>query len=194
MRTVLFALVVVLSAGVSQAEAPAKDAVPAHVIGDAAPPFMLKVINQQPGGPPVFDIRSYVGEDAQQPTRLIVMAFFATWCKPCRKELPALVELNTKYRDKGLRVLSIAIDREPEAIAQIPAILKENNVVHPVASDNLNIVARRYLGSDVKLPSLVLIGSDGKIVALHQGYGDEMQASLTGEIQQALGLVPAGKR
>lgn len=151
---------------------------------------MLKILNQQPGGPPVFDIRNYVGDDASQPAKLIVMAFFATWCKPCKKELPALVDFGARYKDNGLVVLSIAIDREADAIAQISSILKENNVIHPVVSDSLNIVARRYLGGDVKLPSLVLVGSEGKIVGLHQGYGDEGQATLGSEIRHHLGLPP----
>ena len=114
------------------------------------------------------------------------MAFFATWCKPCRKELPTLVKLDQKYAAQGLRVVSIAIDRESEAIAQIADIVKDNKVVHPVVSDALNIVARRYLGSDTKLPSLVLVGRNGNIFAMHQGYGEDIQTILSAEVEKAL--------
>jgi thiol-disulfide isomerase/thioredoxin len=166
------------------------DATPARKPGEAAPPFMLKILNPQDSGPRVFDLRSYVGDDAEHPAKVLLASFFATWCHPCRQELPALVKLAATYRDQGLQVLSIAIDKEQDGIAQIPQIVHDNSVVHPVVSDNLNIVARRYLGSDVKLPSLVMIGKDGTIIALHQGYGEELKASLEGEVRQALGLAP----
>jgi thiol-disulfide isomerase/thioredoxin len=156
--------------------------------GDAAPVFALRILNPQDDGARLFDLRSFVGSDADQPTKLVLLSFFATWCHACLKEMPLLVRLEKTYRSQGLRVVSISIDREDSEIAKIPDILKEKQVVHPVLSDSRNIVARRYLGSDVKLPSLVLIGADGNIAVMHNGYGDDLATVLEGEVRHALGL------
>ena len=164
---------------------------PAHQIGEPAPVFQLRIVNNQEGGPRLFDMRSYVGDDAEKPAKLLLVSFFATWCKPCKAELPELVRLAATYKDAGLQVVSIAIDKDKADIDKIPDIVKANSVIHPVISDSMNIVARRYLGSDVKLPSLVMVNHEGNIVSLHQGYGDDLKASLEGEIRQKLGLPAA---
>ena len=165
-------------------------ATPAHQIGEPAPVFQLRIVNNQEGGPRLFDLRSYVGDDAEHPAKLLLVSFFATWCKPCKAELPELVRMAATYKDAGLQIVSIAIDKDKEGIDKIPDIVKANSVVHPVISDSMNIVARRYLGSDVKLPSLVMVGRDGNILSLHQGYGDDLKASLEGEVRHLLGLPP----
>lgn len=156
--------------------------------GEAAPVFALRILNPQEDGVRLFDLRSYVGSDADQPAKLVLLSFFATWCHACLKELPLLARLEKTYRSKGLRVVSISIDREDSDIAKIPDILKDKKVVHPVLSDSRNIVARRYLGSDVKLPSLVLVGADGNIAIMHNGYGQDLATVLEGEVRHALGL------
>ncbi len=164
---------------------------PARKAGEPAPPFFLETLNPDAGNPRVFDLQSYVGDAPTSPRKAVLISFFATWCQPCRRELPALVALSRKYGPSGLQVVSISIDKEPDAIGQLPAFIRKNDVVHPVLNDPMNLLVRRYLGSSATLPSLVLVKADGTIASLRQGYEGDVIASLETELRPLLGLPPA---
>ena len=160
-------------------------------VGDPAPLFTLPAYNPAPGGPAVVSLDSYVGPDADDKgTKAVLLSFFATFCAPCKREMPYLETLAEQYRAAGLRVLMISIDRDDAAAAKIAALVAQNHVGFPVLKDRFNFLARRYLGAQAPLPSLFLVGRDGTIRQMHRGYGKDASTFLQEQVRAALGLAP----
>ena len=114
--------------------------------------------------------------------RLVLVNFWATWCGPCRDEMPLLDHSGVLFAEKGLQVVGIAID-DAEAVR---GFLKENPVRYPILLDVANGVDPSVIFGDTRqvLPFSVLIGRDGRIV--DQRAGSFSQASLAAWLQPHL--------
>ncbi len=159
------------------------------VEGKAAPAFRLPVYNAKAFGESSVALNTYVGtapSDAQ--TKVLLVSFMASFCGPCKKEMPHLQKLYEKHRADGLRVLMVSIDTEPEGQKSVEALIAEHQVTFPVAKDRFNIVARRWLGAKSVLPSLFVVRSDGTIKVVHRGYSQDGVALLNQEVKAALQL------
>ncbi|HSN92156.1 MAG TPA: TlpA disulfide reductase family protein, partial [Anaeromyxobacteraceae bacterium] len=80
--------------------------------GLPAPNFALKTLNPEVAGATWLALDRYVGEEPEDPARLVLLTFFASWCAPCQKEMPVLEQLHRTYRERGLRVLAVCIDED----------------------------------------------------------------------------------
>jgi thiol-disulfide isomerase/thioredoxin len=173
----------------------ASGAPPEAAVGAPAPGFSLKVLNPEAAGASWISLQSLAGEAPEDPgSRVVLMSFFASWCAPCKKELPLLVELDTRYRSLGLRVISISIDKEEPGISEARKLVADQRVGYPVLSDRFNLLARRYLGDQAPLPSVFLIGRDGTILSVERGYTAEASTFLRARVDAALCIKrPAAK-
>ncbi|MBX5482088.1 MAG: TlpA family protein disulfide reductase [Myxococcaceae bacterium] len=157
--------------------------------GKHAPMFRLPVYNAKEVGATVVGLDRYVGSDAQdKQTRVVLLTFMASFCAPCKKEMPYLQSLYEKYSAKGLRIVSVSIDTEPEGQKQIDELIAKNHVTYPVLKDRFNLVARRWLGTRSPLPSVFLVKPDGTIASSHRGYSKDIAELLEGEVLAALGI------
>ncbi|MCA1828498.1 MAG: TlpA family protein disulfide reductase [Myxococcales bacterium] len=154
--------------------------------GDDAPMFSGVLHNPESAGMQRVDLSSIVGSDADEPAKAVLISFFATWCKPCTKEMPFLQQLSTEYKDKGLRVLSVAIDKDEAAWPQIAQLVAQNHVTYPVVKDRYNLIARQYLGDKTALPSVFIVDKDGKIALVKQGYEKDAAEFLRAEVERAV--------
>lgn len=176
-------------------------ALPAAAPGDEevaeglpAPSFSLRTLNPEVAGTSWIALDRYVGEEPEDPAaRVVLISFFASWCEPCKKELPLLVQLDEMYRERGLRVLGVNIDREEPAIEAARKLVEAAKVRYPVLSDRFNFLARRYLGDQAPLPSVFLVRRDGTIARIERGYAKDASQFLLGEVRAALGLEPPSK-
>jgi thiol-disulfide isomerase/thioredoxin len=158
-------------------------------VGLPAPGFSLKTLNPDAAGVTWFRLDQFVGEEPDDPkARVVLLSFFASWCGPCKKELPFLVQLDGMYRDQGLRVVSVSIDKEEPAIEEVRRLVSDARVTYPVLSDRFNVLARRYLGDKSPLPSVFLVGRDGNVLRIERGYAKDASAFLLAEVQAALGI------
>jgi len=155
-------------------------------IDDEAPMFAGVLHNPDTAGVPRIDLSSMVGSDAEDPARAVLISFFATWCKPCKKEMPFLQQLSTEYKEKGLRVISVAIDKDEALWPQIAELVKENHVTYPVVKDRYNLIARQYLGDKTALPSVFIVNKEGKVALVKQGYPNDAAEFLRAEVEKAL--------
>ena len=123
-----------------------------------------------------------------QPVRLSELAgtvqlvdFWATWCAPCREEIPMLAELHETYKDLGLTILAIS-DEDP-------AVVKKFAGAHKIPFLNLveNGDAAAKFGV-LSLPTAFLIDRDGEIVETY--YGPKPRPELEGRIRELLELPP----
>ena len=157
-------------------------------LGDDAPMFAGLLHNPDSAGAARVDLSSLVGSeaDADPAPKAVLISFFATWCKPCKKEMPFLQQLSTEYKDKGLRVMSVAIDKDESLWPQIADLVKLNHVTYPVVKDRYNLIARQYLGDKTALPSVFIINKEGKVAMVKQGYPNDAAEFLRAEVEKAL--------
>ncbi len=92
--------------------------------------------------------------------KVVLLNFWATWCPPCRQEIPGFVELQEKYGTQGFVVVGVAMDEDPQAVVPMARKLGIN---YPLVYGNA-LVAASYGGVST-IPSTFLIGKDGKIRA-----------------------------
>jgi len=92
--------------------------------------------------------------------RLVVLNFWATWCRPCVKEMPALEQLQRRLGDRGLTVLAVSLDVLPEG--DVAMFVNGYGWTLPVLLDPLGDVAEQYAVR--AMPTTYLIGRDGTIL------------------------------
>ncbi len=156
--------------------------------GDDAPLFSGVLHNPDAAGIRRIDLSSLVGPDADadQQAKAVLITFFATWCNPCKKEMPFLEQIYTEYQPKGLRIISVAIDKDEATWPQIGELVRQNKVTYPIVKDRYNLIARQYLGDKTAMPSVFILGADGKVRLVKQGYTNDAAEFLRAEVEKAL--------
>jgi len=91
--------------------------------------------------------------------KVVLLNFWATWCPPCRKEMPAMEQLYQTYKDRGLVVLAVSQDQAPHATVR--SFAEELKLGFPVWHDRDRLVGRQY--SVPGVPTSYLVGRDGRI-------------------------------
>jgi thiol-disulfide isomerase/thioredoxin len=163
--------------------------------GLPAPSFSLRTMNPDVAGAAWVALDRYVGEEREDAAaKAVVISFFASWCEPCKREMPFLVQLDRMYRDQGLRILGIAIDKEEAGIEAAKKLIAAAKVTYPVLSDRFNFLARRYLGEQAPLPSIFIVRRDGTIAKIERGYAKDASAFLLAQVQDALGVERTARR
>jgi thiol-disulfide isomerase/thioredoxin len=119
--------------------------------------------------------------------KVVVLDFWATWCGPCRIQIPGFVEMQNKYAHQGFSVIGISLDDEPQPVVQF---YKEFKMNYPVAVGNQR-VAEIY-GGILGLPTTFVIGRDGRIYAKH--VGSEDVSVIEDEVQQLLAMSPTADK
>lgn len=126
-------------------------------------------------------IRSHAG-------KVLLVDFWATWCEPCREEMPQLVKLAEQYGSRGLRLATVSADTE-EALPKAEQFLRSRRVPFPAyyksARDDdefINSVSRSWSGA---LPALFLYDRNGRLAASLTGETDPKDVEAA--IRKALG-------
>ena len=94
----------------------------------------------------------------------MLLDFWATWCDPCREEIPHFVELQKQYGDRGLQIIGVSMDDGPEPVRDF---YKHFQMNYPVVMGNAKI--GELYGGVLGLPIAILIGRDGRIYTKHIG-------------------------
>ncbi|QIL90930.1 TlpA disulfide reductase family protein [Microbulbifer harenosus] len=109
---------------------------------------------------------------SEQRGDVIMLNFWASWCGPCREEMPLLNDLHARYESVGFKVWGVNVDANRE---DAQAMLNKIPVEFPVLFDAESSVSRLF-GVEA-MPSSVFIDRDGKVRYVHKGYrsGDEAE-------------------
>jgi peroxiredoxin len=104
--------------------------------------------------------------------QVVMINFWATWCGPCRQEMPLLEQIHAKYEPLGFTLLGVNV--EPDS-AVATAWLEGMPVTFPVLFDTSNAVAGAF--GVMGMPSSVFVDREGRVRHVHRGYkpGDEAQ-------------------
>lgn len=97
--------------------------------------------------------------------QVVLINFWATWCGPCRKEMPLLEQLYQRYNRLGFTLLGVNVEKNPN---DARAWLRETPVSFPVLFDSDSTVSKMY--EVVAMPSTVLVDRAGNVRFLHHGY------------------------
>jgi thiol-disulfide isomerase/thioredoxin len=169
-----FALIVLLSASTA---AIASSGSSGPTVGSIAPDFKARNL--------------LTGEKiplSGQRGKVVILTFWASWCAPCRRELPILEKAQEVVGKDKLTVFAVSYRENPNAaraIRQMASSLQINLV-----EDSNGWIAGRYTISSI--PHLFIIGRDGTVLANHIGYGDRTLNELVDDINHALtGAAPA---
>lgn len=139
------------------------------ILGLAVRHFAINPIINKPtiSGAALFnasltDVQGLKQNLSQYKGKIIVVNFWATWCPPCREEMPELSLLQQEYKNKNVVVLGIAEDE----LAPVTEYLQSSPVTYPIfIADNENMNLGTNLGNDkAVLPYTVIIGSDGSVI------------------------------
>ena len=112
--------------------------------------------------------------------KLVLVNFWATWCGPCREEMPLLNRTRRELAGKDLEVVGVAVD-DADAVA---TFLKESPVKYPILITSDNDLLRKFGDGSGVLPYSVLIGREGKLLA--QRAGSFTESGLTHWLQPHL--------
>jgi len=137
----------------------------AAIVGHDAPDFSLSLVANGAdlgGDGSALDVSKLRGH-------AVLLDFWATWCRYCRAELPAVDALSKRWRDKGLVVVGVSTDRPEEGDPARYA--KAHGMTFPIVSDSQGAASRAY-GIE-SLPTVVVLSSAGKVVAVHTGVADD---------------------
>jgi thiol-disulfide isomerase/thioredoxin len=120
--------------------------------GKATFDFVLKDQNNQP-----VKLADYKG-------KVVIVNFWATWCGPCKMEIPDFVKLYAEYKDKGLVIVGISIDDSPE---QLQAFMREFRMNYPVVQMRPEV--EDAWGPFYGYPTSFIVARDGSICTKHIG-------------------------
>ena len=144
---------------------------PSTDVGATMPPFQATMLDGAP-----FDLAAARGK------HVVFLNVWATWCGPCRFEIPELEKMHAKYSPRGFEVVGVSVD-ESGAEAVKPFV-KEQNIGYPIVLDPPGKIAN--LLQTTVLPTSVLIDRNGKIVWRRVGALMGPEAALDEAIEKAL--------
>ena len=142
--------------------------------GDRAPDLSLPDLD----GKPV--------QLSQLKGKVVVVNFWATWCLPCREEVPGFVALYREYRARGLEVIGVAMDKGKEE--RVKAFVRDFGIEYPIVVGDIQ-VARQWLVRGI--PMTFLVDREGKVAQVLPGGIDKR--SLEKGIQPLLGTTQSAR-
>lgn len=131
------------------------------------PPTETKVIGTHRPDFELQDIEGNMRNVNEWDGKVLLVNFWATWCPPCMKEIPAFMELQNEYGDQGLQIIGLAID-DNDSVKDYADSVGMN---YPIIAAELAAmeIARRYGNRVNALPFSAFVGRDGKIVEIRPG-------------------------
>ncbi len=131
-----------------------------------------------------FYLKSITGENLRLEEfkgQVVLLNFWASWCGPCRQEMPFLEKIHTKYKDLGFSVIGVNIDEKTEDAS---GFLKKQPVTFPILLDANKKVSEDY--NIMAMPTTYIIDQDGVIRFVHHGYKPGWEVTYEEQIKELL--------
>ncbi|KAB0663412.1 TlpA family protein disulfide reductase [Oryzomonas japonica] len=128
---------------------------------------------------PDFSLKTLAGKNVRLSDlkgRVVLVNFFASWCPPCRMEIPDFEKTYLSYKDRGFAVIGIALDDVS------PSFIEKMKMTYPVAMANDNVISD--YGNVSSIPVSFLVGKDGRIIKKIMGM--YFENSMKSDVENAL--------
>jgi cytochrome c biogenesis protein CcmG, thiol:disulfide interchange protein DsbE len=113
--------------------------------------------------------------------KVVLIDFWASWCAPCKQEMPVLERLYQKYKDRGLVVVGVSVDQEA---TNVGGFLKQLKVSFPIVHDKAHEVANRF--HPPRMPSSYIADRNGVVRHVHGGFRAGDDAAIERELTALL--------
>lgn len=124
--------------------------------------------------PASLDLSAYRG-------KVVYLDFWASWCQPCKESFPFMEQLKQTYGDQGLVIIAVNVDH---STAKAKAFLQAMNSDLPIVYDTTGDLAAHYRVTD--MPTSILIGRDGKMRYLHNGFHPEQTMTYGSQVAELI--------
>lgn len=120
------------------------------------------------GPAPDFTLKGVDGNDLNLSSlkgKVVIIDFWATWCPPCREEIPGFIELYKKYKDQGLEIIGISVDKDENKLKKF---VTDNGVNYPIVSFTKDVT--EAYGGIQSIPTTFILDHQLNIVGKHVGF------------------------
>jgi thiol-disulfide isomerase/thioredoxin len=170
MRTALSVLALLLLACEGKPQ-PAGGPAPAATVADPAPPFVGRTLDGEP-----FELAAFRGD-------VVLLNVWATWCEPCKQEMPELQALHARHAADGFTVIGVSTDSIRLA-AEVRRLVAQFGLTYPNVHDARNTISQAFKIRG--FPTSVLIGRDGGMLWRRDGIIDPGDPELAAALAAAL--------
>ncbi len=140
-------------------------------VGEKAPGFVATTLNGEK-----LDLQSYKG-------KAVILDFWASWCAPCLKEMPFLIEMQEKYKDKNLAIIAVNIDNDRKNVLKFIKKIGKN-VPFPIIFDKEKALPKLY--KPEAMPTTIFIDPEGVIRYRHKGFREKDTSLFIAEIEKLI--------
>jgi thiol-disulfide isomerase/thioredoxin len=135
---------------------------------DSAP----RVTTSQPS--PAWELKGVEGKAVKSSDfagKVVILDFWATWCGPCRMEIPGFIELQKQYADKGLVVIGVSLDQD--GASTVKPLIEKMGLNYPIVLGDEAVVSA--FGGIEGIPTTFIVDRAGNIVRKHVGYAPKAE-------------------
>lgn len=156
-------------------------------LGDAAPPFVMRDLIT---ADKVVYMRDWVGKTLRKESKVdrphvVVLSFWATWCEPCKIEIPLLTKLSEEFKGQPVKIFLInTMEYSGVTEDTVRAVYQRRNYSLDCLIDGSGRVSRQYTVRG--LPMIVVIDQDGNVRKVNRGYHENFHIDLRQMIQSLL--------
>jgi len=167
LNVLILGIILSVTAGCGKTEAPTSSSIDQNQPNATGTLFHGEAMGKQRPGFSMKDMDGKLRNADEWNGKVLIVNFWATWCPPCRKEIPAFIELQDQYGDQGLQFVGIAIDDKDKVQDYIDTM----GINYPVLVGEIDAIdlAKRYGNRFGALPFTAVVDRSGKIVFIQRG-------------------------
>ena len=152
----------------------------------------LGACTKRPTAPGTWAVGNQTARLADYKGKVVVIDFYATWCEPCRAEIPRLVQMQKDYGANGLQVIGLNVGGDEDR-PKVPTFAREFGIEYPLGFPDDNLVDQ-YLTDNQSIPQAFVFDRNGDLVKRFIGYSSSSGAELERIVKGALAAGPVAQQ